>query len=311
MRRLIIFVPDIEHLVGGSAALPSGLQQRLVRARRIEAGVEGALAEALGLGPLPSAAALSRLALGPIPLQSIHSTWLRFDPIGLVPDLTSVWVERPVPLDFSRAELQPLVAELGAMFAAEGLTWQVAPGQGFGLLELEAPPAAEFLPLAQAQGRRLDEVLPSGTDARCWHRLINESQMLFHQFRALDRADQRSLGLWFWGTGRVSQAPSSRLAVCDDSGEACMAGLARWLGVALDSIEAAAETDRDTDLLLYWPLSGPDPAAALQRLESRWLNQLRVPVELVGNRGRWQLTPGDRYAFWRRGPVRGFVEDSE
>ncbi len=310
MRRLIILVPDIEHLVGGSAVLPDALRRRLARAHRIEAGADGALAEALGLGPLPAAAALARAGLGPIPERSAESVWLRFDPVGLVPDLSSVWVERPVRLDFSLSALQPLVAELDAMFAAEGLRWQLVPEHGFGLLELETLPAVDFMPLTEVQGQRLDEVLPSGADAGRWCRLINESQMLFHQFRALDRADQRSLGLWFWGAGRIPEAASARLAIRDDSRDAGLAGLARWLGVRLDPIEADTETDRDTDLLLHWPLSGADPVAALQALDARWMTGQRVPIELVGSRGRWQLAPGDRYAFWRRGPVQGFVEDA-
>jgi hypothetical protein len=310
MPQLIVYVPEIEYLSGGSAALPDSLQRRLARARRIECAATPALDEALGLGALPSAAALSRLGLGEIPEQSCNATWLRFDPVGLVPDLTSVWVERPVPLDFSRTELQPLAAELGAMFAAEGIAWQPSPGQGFGLLEFETPPAVEFVPLSELPGKRLDQVLPSGREARRWRGLINESQMVFHQFRALDRVDQRALGLWFWGMGSVPEAPSARLRIGDDSGDARLAGIARWLGVSLVPTEALADPGRDETLLLHWPLLGQDPVDALQALESRWLNAARGRVELVGSRGRWQLAPGDRYAFWRRGPVQGFVEDA-
>jgi len=310
MHRLIVFVPEIEYLAGGSAALPEELKRRLARARRIETGAVAALDAALGLGSLPSAAALSRLALDPIQEQSRNSTWLRFDSIGLVPDLTSVWVERPVALDFSRAELQPLAAELETMFADEGIAWQPSHGQGFGLLEFETPPAAEFVPLSEVSGRRLDEVLPSGREARRWRGLINESQMVFHQFRALDRVDQRSLGLWFWGPGSIPEAPLARLRIGDDSADARLAGLARWLGISLVPTQRAADADRDETLLLHWPLFGHDPVDALQALDSRWLNTARQPVELVGSRGRWQLAPGDRYAFWRRGPVQGFVEDA-
>lgn len=310
MPRLIVFVPEIEYLSGGAAAVPDGLRRRLQRARWLDGGVDGALADALGLGPLPSDAALSRLAIGPIPEPSRASTWLRFDAIGLVPDLTSVWVERPVSLDFTRAELQPLTAELGAMFAGEDLVWQPQTGLGFGILEFTSRIESIFLSLNDIPGRRLDEVLPTGRDARRWCRLINESQMVFHQFRALDRVDQRSLGLWFWGAGSIPDAPAARLKIIDDFDEPRLSGLARWLELTRVSTDEAAGFERDQTVLLHWPLFGRDPASALQQLDSVWLKGARRPVELVGSRGRWQLAPADRYAFWRRGAVHGFVEDA-
>lgn len=310
MPGLIVFVPDIEYLSGGAAALPDGLRRRLQRARWVEGGADGALADALALGPLPSAAVLSRLALDPVPEPAQASTWLRFDAVGLVPDLTSVWVERPVQLDFSRAELQPLVAELGEMFAGEGLAWQPQPGLGFGILEFTSSINASFMSLNDIPGRRLDEVLPTGPDARRWCRMINESQMVFHQFRALDRVDQRSLGLWFWGAGSIPDAPVARLRIIDDSDDPRLAGLARWLDVARLTSDVSAGFERDETVLLHWPLHGGDPVDALQQLDSVWLNRARGPVELVGSRGRWQLAPADRYAFWRHGPIRGFVEDA-
>jgi len=315
MRQLVIQVPDLEFLPGGAGALPARLTRLLGRARRIEAGPDALIARALGLDALPAAGPLTRLASR---ADAEGSAWLRFDPVAMLPDLTEVWLEKPVPLDFGNPALQPLVDELQQMLAAEGLEWAPEPGRGCGVVGLQELPDVHFPPLPEIPGRRLAEVLPEGPDARRWRRLINESQMVFHQFRPLARADQRGTGLWFWGPGRIPAAPlspalSSRLKILDASHDVLLQGLANWLGVEVEQAGAGGLGDMtgDHDVLLKWPIAGESPVQSLAELTRHWIAPARgFEVTLIGSLGAWQIGPRERLAFWRRRPPAGFAGDA-
>ncbi|MFN2333268.1 MAG: hypothetical protein ABR550_02435, partial [Wenzhouxiangellaceae bacterium] len=149
----------------------------------------------------PAEAPLSRLGLSAQarPSDAHRDCWIRFDPLLFMPDLQSVWIQDRIEIDFSDPRLKLLRDQLHGSFAEQGLEWVDDGRAGFGLLRLGKAPDCRFLPPAQALGLRLDQALPAGRDARRWRRLINETQMIFHQFRAPDRADQQGTGLWFWG----------------------------------------------------------------------------------------------------------------
>lgn len=314
MHQLVIHVPDLEYLPGGAEALPRPLARLLGRATRFEAAPAAALADALGLEELPAAGPLTRLALTCEPADSV---WLRFDPVSMLPDLTEVWLEKPVPLDFGDPSMQPLVAELQQMLAAEGLEWVPQAGRGCGVVALPELPEVHFSELSQIHGKRLAEVLPKGPEARRWCRLINESQMVFHQFRSLASGDQRGISLWFWGAGRVPELPSPpALRILDSSGDIVLQGLSRWLGAALE--DAGTENGtiaRDQSVLLNWPLAGHAPAESpvespvesLAELHESWIAPARCPVTLLGSHGGWRIEPRDRRAFWRSARPQGFV----
>lgn len=316
MRRLILHIPDLEHFPGGARALPRRLRDLLGRAARVEASGDAlttALSDLLGDVELPGPAPASRLANAALEWPEAGSWWLRFDPVVVLPDLTAVWVERPLALDFGDASMRAPATALAEMFAAEGLTWTPAPGQRHGLLQLPARPEVRFRPLAACPGRRLDELLPEGRDAARWCRLINESQMLFHQYRALDRGDQRGVGLWFWGDGRVPPAPARPLVqvVCD-SPPVRLAGLMRWQNsepLAVDAGRSLLDSDGPA-LLLHWPLAGRDPLAALEAFCADWPGgPARRPVAVVGSHGYWRWARRPRW-WSRRGDVAGLVETS-
>ena len=276
------------------------------------------LASLFRSAPLPAPAVLSALAESAASDDSAGQHWLRFDPVTLVPDLTAVWVDRPLPLDFASAELQPVVAELRTMFEQEGLDWH-SPGGGFGLLRLEKPPDCVFLPPDTAHGKRLDEVLPTGPDAARWRRLINESQMVFHLFRSIGRADQQGVGLWFWGAGG-DPAPcgvTEPVCVVDRAGSVRVTGLARWLGAdRLDCLDSSAGFDdaRAACVYVHWPLQGTDVRSTVSQLADAWLapamQALRrgrlMEIAIVGSSGCWRLGRLDALAFWRR-TVQGFA----
>jgi len=318
LNRLVLHLPLIESLPGGAAELPAPLHTALARARRTECDADQALESLFQSTPLPAPAVLSAMADPDLADEIGNGHWLRFDPVRLMPDLTAVWVDRPLPLDFDSAELEPVVDELRAMFEHEGLDWRPK-GGGFGLLRLDRAPDCSFLSPDAVHGMRLDEVLPTGPDASRWRRLINESQMVFHQFRSMDRADQQGVGLWFWGAG-TDPGPagvSGPVGVVDRSGteseSAIVTGLARWLGV-----QRLARETRFEDLpagcgYVHWPLQDTDVQAALARLVDAWLapamRALRrgrlAGIAVVGSSGCWRLGRLDALALWRRS-VAGF-----
>jgi len=309
LNRLILHIPLIESLPGGPAALPAPLHTALARGRRTGRDAQRALASRFQTAPLPAPAVLSALADPDLADGIGNGHWLRFDPVRLMPDLTAVWVDRPLPLDFGSTELQPVVAELRAMFEHEGLEWRPKKG-GFGLLRLDRAPECSFLPPDAVHGMRLDEVLPTGPDASRWRRLINESQMVFHQFRSMGRADQQGVGLWFWGAGGDA-APSGvagSVFVVDRAGSAIVTGLAEWLGA--ERLDAGARFDDALADFVYvhWPLQGTDVQSALSQLVDAWLDPamraLRrgrlAEIAIVGSSGFWRLGRLDALALWRR-----------
>jgi len=314
LNRLILHVPLIESLPGGAAELPGPLHTALARARRTECDADQALAVLFQSPPLPAPAVLSALADPELADDNENRHWLRFDPVRLMPDLTAVWVDRPLPLDFGAAELQPVVDELRAMFEHERLEW--CPGTGaFGLLRLDQAPDCSFLPPDAVHGMRLDEVLPTGPDASRWRRLINESQMVFHQFRSMERADQQGVGLWFWGAGADPGPAGAPGPVCvvDRSESAIVTGLARWLGGGrLDCTAGFEHLDAGCGYV-HWPLQDTDVQATLLQLIDTWLTPaiqaLRrgrlTEIAVVGSSGCWRLGRLDAFALWRR-TARGF-----
>lgn len=309
MDRLILHLPLIESLPDAAGRLPALLLKVLARARRMDRPESESLAFNLQSPPLPAPAVLSRLSDPDHLNDDPGSWWLRFDPVRLVPDLTSVWVDRTMPLDFSASELRPVADELQRMFEAEGLGWKAAAG-GFGLLALDEDPGCSFLPPDQVHGQRLDEVLPAGPGAARWRRLINESQMIFHQFRPMGRADQQGVGLWFWGTGRTTHTVPGMppLRVVDRTGNAMVRGLGRWLGAAVEDSSTGFDECRESTCYVHWPLQGAGIDEPLARLVEEWLAPaLRAQgrgrlgrIVIMGSSGDWQLGRLDRAAFWRR-----------
>lgn len=310
MSRLVLHLPLLESLPGGAGRLPPELRRALERSRRVDCDPREALAALLQCPPIPAPAVLSRLAGPPLSERERASWWLRFDPVRLVPDLTAVWIDRAIALDFGSDPMRSLTAELQAMLEAEGFSWQPVAGDGFGLLELEQAPDCAFLAPDAVYGERLDEVLPRGPDAARWRRLINESQMIFHQVRPLDRADQQGVGLWFWGDGALTGQPPGgpAMRIVDRSGSARVRGLANWLGARLDDSLARFDDASEPCCYVHWSLQAVDIDTALQALVEQWLIPARKAlgrgklheISIVGGSGFWRLGRLDSLAFWRR-----------
>jgi len=312
MAELILHLPGIER--SAASRLPGNLTDALRKARYAEHGSARALESILGCGQIPAPAPLSALGSG-IDADSRH--WLRFDVVRMIPDLTAVWIDRPLRFDFDAPAYAVLGRELSELLRSEGLSELVHFSDGFGLVGLPAESGCRFTDLEAAQGGRLDEHLPKGRDAARWQRLITASQMLFHRYRALDRADQTGAGLWFWGEGAVDRSPpeAPKLDVIDAFGSAAQRGLASWLGANLQSGRPNRGDRWPERTLVSLPLEQADPGDGLRVLLEDWfqpaMSALREgrlrQLTVVGSRGVWRIGRMQRVAFWRR-RIRGLQE---
>lgn len=312
-RALLVRVPMLERIAGTSSALPPALAAILTRGRFSAGPPDQSLAALLGCAALPAPGPLSRLGSSTEGDPGTGDFWLRADVVRMIPDLAAVWVERPLAADLCADALAPLRCEFDAMFAAEGIDWAPEPGAGHALVRLAAAPACRFVDRDAARGRRLDEVLPTGSDASRWRRLINESQMIFHQFRSLDRPDQHGAGLWFWGGGTMPAPGAARaappastpaLTVSAAPDDHLARGLARWLGAAHASA-VAFEDGAAGPRLLRWRA---DAGVSFDALERDWLAPALAAlmrgrlgeIAVIGDAGAWRFGRWSGLARWRR-----------
>jgi hypothetical protein len=316
MTELILHLPGLER--SSVSLLPEALTDVLQGAAYAAPDCGKPLERVLGCGYVPPPAALSALGSG---IDPGDRHWLRFDVVRMIPDLTAVWIERPLAFDFDAPACADLARELSELLESEGLNDYVHLCGSFGLIALPAPPDCRFTALDAAQGGRLDERLPEGVDAPRWRRMITASQMLFHRYRALDRADQSGAGLWFWGAGAVDRSPAAgfpALHVTDDFDSAGLRGLARWLDAEQLSAEHRSDGKWPERLLAALPVEIADPGEALRVLVDQWLqpglkalgNGSLSRLTVVGSKGIWRLGRMHRFAFWRRG-IRGLRDGGQ
>lgn len=293
-----ILVPQFEALLSEARSRPGLIERLLARAVPRPLDASAPAAELLTGQPLP-AAAISRLRDGPGDAEG--ALWLRADPVRLVPDLNAVWVQTGVGL----AADHPALPELAELFAEAGLAFELpVPERGY--LRLEAVPDCTFQPPEALVGQSLDHALPEGPDARRWKRLLNEAQVILHQYR-----DQSEVGgLWFWGPGalppRSSLSPRlSHLCATDPD----LLRLADWLGLSHEPVDAPARVADAS--LVCWPADAALSADENLQALSAWLRPLwrrllsrRIDaLELAGRERVWRLTATQAWQVWRRRSV--------
>ena len=268
------------------------------------------------------AGALTMLAADAAPGDAY---WMRADPVHLLQQ-REMLVMMPVPaIRVSREEAVALCATLGAHFGEAFSVHPAEPERWSARLavagRLEAPPPLE------AAGRNADAVLPVG-DAKRWHALLTEIQMLLHDHpvnAAREARGERPVNsLWLWGAGRLPATVR-----CDwhsvAADDALARGLARAGGVRADPAPQGA-----AEWLARLPAEGRHLAVldtlrvahafddtagwetAVAELESRWIAPLlaalrdgRVHMVTIhvpdGIESRSHETErGDLRRFWRR-----------
>ena len=259
-------------------------------------------------GSAPIAAAFDGLDKG---------CWLHADPVHLRLQRDQVLL---LPVDVSTQESVQLCASLNTHFAAQGLSF-FAPHPARWYVRVDKLPGLLTVPLSQVLGRNIQRNLPTGADARYWHQLFNEIQMLLfaHPLNKLRevRGEMPVNSVWFWGAGCEFAATANYDSISSDmilpemlaeaSGISFLPWSANWRG-------------QGGGQLLVWnglrnALQNGDLAAwrnELQKFESGYLQPLwqalrkgqiaQLQVDIVGGNGVRQikLTRGDSWALWRR-----------
>lgn len=303
------------------------LEWLLARADIVEVplSVDAVLFEQFGLSistetDLPTAAVMA-LADGGEPDDG---WWLRADPVHLRPDQRGVFLVDARALAIEPVEAAALTTAFDHTFAADGLRLY-APHPERWYLRLPDDPGLYTYPLVDAIGRDINPLLPHGPNARRWHTLLTEAQMLFHAHpinRARDERRQPMInGLWLWGGGFLPACTQTSVAglYADDL---LTQGLARLTGAVVHPVPENASDWRDAtadqvDSLVVLDLArydrvDDDPMAWADHvavLEQDWFKPCRQwlqtgqmkALHLYGGQGRrHSLTRAARWRFWRR-----------
>lgn len=293
---LIVLVTELDALLAESGRVPGRIANLLKRGTSHPLQSDAFHSQLLTGQALPAAALTRRLDCP----GDAAGAWLRADPIGLRPDLSAVWVQPEAHLSPEAA----VVGELKSLFAEFGLRFDL-PVAERGYVRLASLPDCHFEPPWALPGISLDELMPGGREARLWHSLLSECQILLHQHRE----DDMPGGLWFWGGGQLPsraavEARVQRVVASDP----VLVALADWMDLPLESTESL-DSWTGNDVLTEWParheLSAEDNLERLDEfLKPAW-RRLRFgrldAIELASRERVWRAVRRDTWRFWQRG----------
>lgn len=174
---------------------------------------EAALMRMFGVAPEPDVPVAPYTAAHD-GLDALDGVWLRADPVHLHAGRDRLLPIAIAPGAVSVEEAQSLARALDHHWAARGLRF-VAPVPSRWYVRSTMPARVTTRPLTECLGREAIGTLPEGPDARAWHRVINESQMVLHDHPVNESRASRSAvpvnSVWIWGAG--SHRPVSRSPV--------------------------------------------------------------------------------------------------
>jgi len=223
---------------------------------------------------------------------------LRFDPVALRADMTSLMVLDARAFDLDETEARALFDTVAALAGGAGLDLAyAAPSRWYA--RASEPLDVTCVSLADAAGLMAHKVLPSGSDARAVKTLMNEIQMALHDHPVNEARSARGAlpvnSVWPWGGGDRVGTPvigaSTMRALPEDA-------LARGIAVAAERQLEAVMGDADLALSRTTLL-------ALERVDPA---QLSTCLAAAGARGFelsltdavYSYRPRHRLRVWRR-----------
>lgn len=320
MRSVRLVVPDLFLPQEFAAEVCAGLRlpalEKILARGRSEAvkemPLENRLCELFGL---PADAGIA--AFGAAFDGLGEGCWLRADPVHLQLQRNRLVLQE---VAVGAEEAGEFCASLNRHFSGEGLAF-FAPHPQRWYVRLDAGPETGFVPLSQAAGRDVRELLSRGA-GRCSH-LFNEIQMLLFVHEANVRREARGEsavnGVWLWGGGSAAMPQPCYREVCSDDALAAM--FAAAAGVPFGGWPAQwRDAPGDGEQLLVWnglhlALRRGDLGAwreALQAFETGYAQPLwralrsgkiaRLQLDAGGAEGGRRIVLGraDAWALWRR-----------
>lgn len=241
-------------------------------------------------------------------------TWARADPVYLLTAIDHLQLASPVPLPLEASESGPLLETLNAHLAGTGFELRALADGGW-LCRCPAGLECETVDPFEALGRNLRELLPAGRDAARVRSLVNELQMLLHEHPVNERRATHGWppvnSVWLWGMGTLREPTA---AVKGDllTDDAWLAALWRRHGGHVRPVtelgQALQEGGMDLRVAAVAGRDGRRAADVLQALEANVFAPMRAGlaasrvsrVSLHVGRRALDLTPAERWAFWRR-----------
>jgi len=235
------------------------------------------------------------------------------DPILLMPRLRDVVAQKIPGALVPDEDLEGIIETAQSVLGAPGTIRFRKPGRSAYLVSSEPMPTPPVSP-GPLHGLRPDVFLPEGPEARSFHRLHSELQMLLHDHPVNRRRAEAGLpaisGLWIWGGGTTPAKVPQVLPMLfgDDplfSGYWQHAGgyRASWPGSLLQCLESSADT-----AVVNIPESGDgglDAAAiaVVDEIITLMKNgRLRQATMFFGNELRAQQSRYDHLKVWRKVP---------
>ena len=248
--------------------------------------------------------------------------WLRADPVHLRLQRDQMLM---LPVTEIRSdEAGQMCASLNEYFAGQGMEF-LAPHPQRWYVRLDSLPDIRTRPISQVIGADVRRALPTGEDAPCWHRILNEIQMLLFAHPLNESRDARGTltinSVWLWGAGHSENVSLQKNFNNVSSDEALVEMFASSAGVPFTAWAGQwRDTESNGGQLLVWTglrsaLQSGDLGAwrsALQEFEKGYaqplwqalrsgkIDRLQLDVPCVDSVRRVSLTRGDCWAFWRR-----------
>lgn len=239
--------------------------------------------------------------------------WLRADPVHVLLNRNKLILRDDLTL--TADEAQALCNALAAHFGDTLAPRPMQPDRWY--MRLAEDPCISTTPPSQAMGKPIDPLLPQGTGAMHWRKLLNEAQMLLFSHPVNQSRESRGQptvnSLWLWGGGTL---PANRIAPLNSDFygyDFTATAVAKFAGVTVHALPNHLPAEiKNTALYLFnqlyrcWlhnDLSGLE--SALLSFETGWARPLikagktfRIddPVEAMSL--VWH--PSDRWKFWRK-----------
>lgn len=246
--------------------------------------------------------------------------WMRADPVHARLQREQI-VLMPIP-EICLTEASQLCDSLNEHFAGQGVVF-FAPSPERWYVRLSESPDITTVPLSQALGRNIQGNLPRGEQARRWHQLFNEIQMLLFAHPLNEAREARGAlpvnSLWLWGEGDAVPPCSGYASVSSDEILAAMLAAEEKVPYSNWSEQWRGETGDGKHLLVWTGLRDAlrrgDFSAwreALQNFENGYARPLWqalrsgkidcLQLDVLTGDGLHQvsLSRADCWVFWRK-----------
>lgn len=201
--------------------------------------------------------------------------WLCAQPVHLAVDRDSLILQPPSQLHLSAHESRQLFDAVKPHLEQEQLDLRLAGSEIWCIGTRHHQDLSTTEP-ELAQGRNVDGLLPTGTDAAWWQRLIMEAQMILHEHPVNAAREARGEvpvnSVWIWGGGGSVTVERRFDVIC--ATDPLLRALARLSGAQLIDVPASQQTLPGAhNMLAEFALrSGSSGDTSLAALETRWLS---------------------------------------